>query len=167
MKYYIIWKNGYDIEEIVQDICNDRESAVLQTKLYNGQGESKEEDYEWTFNIDHGFELSSSSNDYHFTELELNEKSLFILLFHESGGGGSYHDVTYLYFCSNLSTAIEDANNYMESEHNIDNDCEACRNDACYDKLVKELSQDLCSTIETSLYEPVTFHILERSLVRQ
>lgn len=85
---------------------------------------------------------------------------IYFLEIHESGGGGSYHEIGWLYASDDKEPLIERAIDYFSEEHNRDDECEDCQ---CEKKLIKDLRQEkkgiATADIECSSYEGASVKI--------
>jgi hypothetical protein len=90
---------------------------------------------------------------------------LYVLIINESGSGGSYHEIDFIYLETEFDDALEHSIDYFENEHNRDSECELCQDDPnfCKNKLVDDLKQGY-SEIETSCYEGAGAMIYKISL---
>lgn len=82
-----------------------------------------------------------------------NTKYIYFIMVHESDGGQSYHEMTYIIVGLTLDDVIDYAMDYYETEHNWDNECEECMNDnsTCQDMMLNDLRTEGCTVITTTM----------------
>ncbi len=82
-------------------------------------------------------------------------KFLYLVVINESGGGGSYHELDFLYIEPTIVDAIEHVIDYFDNEHNRDDECKKCRADPkkCKRRIIRKLKTKGWVNIETSCYE--------------
>ena len=78
---------------------------------------------------------------------------------HESGGGGSYSETTYIWIFSSKEEVLEEAENNFDNEHNRDRECILCENNQCKKQMLKELKKKKWAEIECTDFEPVVIQI--------
>jgi hypothetical protein len=80
---------------------------------------------------------------------------LFVIVVEESGQGGSYHEIDFLYIETDFEDALDHAIDYFENEHNRSEECELCQEDpeSCQKKMIDDLKKKGFADIETSSYE--------------
>lgn len=98
---------------------------------------------------------------YYCTTLSILDgaKKIYFMKINESGGGGSYHLVSWLYASTSKKELIDDALEYFNNEHNRDNECSECINDKCKQNLINDLKKKYYTEFDCSDYEPAYIRI--------
>lgn len=132
-KVYIIW--GESVDNYIVGIYKDEESALAECtegeKVSIARDGIIAEDFS-RINPDEGIHCSL----YYIYE---GAHKLYFMEIQESGGGGAYHEVSWLYVSDDREELIEHAIDYFSEEHNRDDECEECE---CEEKLLKELRKE-------------------------
>ena len=121
-----------------------------------------ENEYEESEHIEFS-DIHMDSTPY-FNKIRLHSicSKVYALIFRESGGGQSYHERVDIYFRSSFEEIIEDAENYFDTEHNREDECDECReNDRCRVKMINDLKTLGKTGISCSCYEGCLMNILE------
>lgn len=79
---------------------------------------------------------------------------VYVLVLSESGGGGSYHEMDFLYIETEFDNVVDHVVDYFSNEHNRDGECELCQGDPeyCEKRLVEDLKAG-SAMMETSSYD--------------
>lgn len=104
-------------------------------------------------------EISTLSQNRHCISIPISDDAdhLFFSVISESGGGGSYHEIDFLYLETEFENAIDHIIDYFENEHNRSDECEMCRSDSqsCKNILIHNLKTKHYTEIDTSCYDGV------------
>jgi hypothetical protein len=158
MDIYVIWRTDYDNSEEshIIGIHKNKTLAINECKKYKKVTMDKDS----SDGLLGEFSTINNKDKYFCTKLNIEKTDcVYFIKINESGGGGSYHEISWIYGCSSLIDAINIALDFFENEHNVDEDCEDCQNDACRKKLVNELKKQKNSDITCTYYEGISFKI--------
>lgn len=174
METYIVWKTDYDYPEPdshILGIYADKDVAIKKKNSYNQYLNSNDDDQTDSENevlTDDRLEFSTVQNQHiafitRFT-VDSGTKKIHFIKMHESRGGGSYSETTYIWFCSTKEEVLGVAENYFDDEHNRDEECGQCENDNCKKRMLEELGKDKCAEIECTDFEPVFIQIWSKKI---
>jgi hypothetical protein len=140
MKYYIKW--NYDLENIQIVKKRPKNKKIIKCN-------SKEL---CSFN---GYKKYGKKQKISSMNLADNITHAYILIHHESGQGGDYHNEYIVIICASMDELIDEASPIYDCEHDceIDDSCQAydnCTNGAM-NELKKEQSISFCRSFECSL----------------
>lgn len=130
-KIYITWNEDDNHTNIVPHIVSVSKDLPLNAK--NVEIVQNNELVEEFSTINPGDEIKVSC-----FESKLNCNEIYILIQHESGGGGSYHALRKIFVADCINKLTEIAMETFDLEHNRnDGDCEDCQ-DVCGDSCIEK-----------------------------
>lgn len=168
MLIYIIWKTDYHVQtcDHILGIYTYKESAIKQYEIFSENIEKNNLIILTNRTLLDGFNTINNKDIVYCTKIEISDdvENIYFIKIHESGGGGSYHEYSWIYVCDNIKSVIKYAEDYFDTEHNRDNECEDCINNGCLEEMLTSLKINQYANIQCSDYEGAIIEIWDKKI---